>query len=89
MAAKLTRLTHEIAILHLVEGRCSICSSRSRRPVREVPDTLIRIGLPNEIITGAHTAPYPMGTMRTSLGIKVPGRKADHSPLSSAEVKNV
>jgi len=31
MAAKLTRLTHKIAIqLHLVAESCSICSSRSR-----------------------------------------------------------
>jgi hypothetical protein len=34
MAAKLTRLTHKIAIqLYLVAERCTICSSRSRRPV--------------------------------------------------------
>jgi hypothetical protein len=40
MAAKLTRLTHQIAIqLHLVAESCNICSSRSRRPVRELLDT--------------------------------------------------
>jgi hypothetical protein len=40
MAAKLTRLTHQIAIqLHLVAERCTICSSRSRRPVRKLLDT--------------------------------------------------
>jgi hypothetical protein len=40
MAAKLTRLTHKIAIqLHLVAERCTICSSRSRRPVRKLLDT--------------------------------------------------
>jgi hypothetical protein len=40
MAAKLTRLTHEIAIqLHLVAESCAICSSRSRRPVRKLLDT--------------------------------------------------
>jgi hypothetical protein len=40
MAAKLTRLTHKIAIqLHLVAESCSICSSRSRRPVRKLLDT--------------------------------------------------
>jgi hypothetical protein len=40
MAAKLTRLTHEIAIqLHLVAESCTICSSRSRRPVRKLLDT--------------------------------------------------
>jgi len=35
MAAKLTRLNHKIATqLHLVAETCTICSSRSRRPVR-------------------------------------------------------
>jgi hypothetical protein len=37
MAAKLTRLTHKIAIqLHLVANSCTICSSRSRQPVRKI-----------------------------------------------------
>jgi hypothetical protein len=40
IAAKLTRLTHKIAILpHLVAESCTICSSRSRRPVRKLLDT--------------------------------------------------
>jgi hypothetical protein len=40
MAAKLTRLTHKIAIqLHVVAEGCAICSSRSRRPVRKLLDT--------------------------------------------------
>jgi hypothetical protein len=40
MAAKLTRLTHNIAIqLHLVAESCTICSSRSRRPVQKLLDT--------------------------------------------------
>jgi len=35
MTAKLTRMTHTIAIqLHLEAESCAICSSRSRRPVR-------------------------------------------------------
>jgi hypothetical protein len=34
--------------------------------------------------SGAHTASYPMGTG----GRERPGRDADHSPPSSAEVKN-
>jgi hypothetical protein len=39
-AAKRTRLTHKIAIqLHLVAESCTICSSRSRRPVRKLLDT--------------------------------------------------
>jgi hypothetical protein len=34
MVAKLTRLTHKIAIqLHLVAESCTICSSHSRQPV--------------------------------------------------------
>jgi hypothetical protein len=37
MAAKLTTLTHKIAIqLCLVAESCTICSSRSRRPVRKL-----------------------------------------------------
>jgi hypothetical protein len=40
MAADLTRLTHKIAIqLQLVAESCTICSSRSRRPVRKLSDT--------------------------------------------------
>jgi hypothetical protein len=40
MAAKLTRLTHKIAIqLHIVAQTCTICSSRSRRLVRKILDT--------------------------------------------------
>jgi hypothetical protein len=40
MAARLTRLSHEIAIqLHLVAESCTICSARSRRPVRKLLDT--------------------------------------------------
>jgi hypothetical protein len=38
--AKLTRLVHKIAIqLHLVAEGCTICSFRSRRPVRKLLDT--------------------------------------------------
>jgi hypothetical protein len=37
IAAKLTRLTHKIAVqLHVVAESCTICSSRSRRPVRKL-----------------------------------------------------
>jgi hypothetical protein len=39
MAAKLTRLTHKIATqLHLVAESSTICSCRSRRPVRTILD---------------------------------------------------
>jgi hypothetical protein len=37
--------------------------------------------------SGAHLASYPMGARGSFLGIKLPGREADHSPIS-AEVKN-
>jgi hypothetical protein len=38
MATKLTRLIHKISIeLHLVTESCTICSSRSWRPVRKHP----------------------------------------------------
>jgi hypothetical protein len=41
MTAKLTRLAHKIVIqLHLVAESWSICSSRSRRPVRRLLDKL-------------------------------------------------
>jgi len=40
MAAKFTRLTHKVAIqLHPVVESCTICSSRSRRPVWKLLDT--------------------------------------------------
>jgi hypothetical protein len=37
--------------------------------------------------SGAHRTSYPMGTKGTSLGVKRPRGEADHSPPSSAEVK--
>jgi hypothetical protein len=37
--------------------------------------------------SGAHPASYPMGTRGSSMGLKWPGREADHSPPSSAEIK--
>jgi len=52
MAAKLTRLTHKIAIqLYLMTDNCTICSSRSRRPVRRLLDTPSYIPI-------SHVAPY-------------------------------
>jgi hypothetical protein len=38
--------------------------------------------------SGAHPASYPMDTGGSFPGVKRPGREADHSPPSSAEVKN-
>jgi hypothetical protein len=37
--------------------------------------------------SGAHPASHPMGTRGSFAGVKQPGREADHSPPSSAEVK--
>jgi hypothetical protein len=37
--------------------------------------------------SGAHPASYPVGTRDSFPGVKRPGREADHSPPSSAEVK--
>jgi hypothetical protein len=37
--------------------------------------------------SGAHPPSYPMGTRCSFPGVKRPGREADHSPPSSAEVK--
>jgi hypothetical protein len=37
--------------------------------------------------SGAHPASYSMGNRALSLGVKRPGREADHSPPSSGEVK--
>jgi hypothetical protein len=46
MAAKLTTLTHKIAIqLHLVAEICNICSYRTRRPVWKLSDTPSFTGL--------------------------------------------
>jgi hypothetical protein len=38
--------------------------------------------------SGVHPASYPTVPGNLSLGVKRPGREADHSPPSSAEVKN-
>jgi hypothetical protein len=37
--------------------------------------------------SGAHPASYPMGIRGPFLGVKRPEREADHSPPSSADVK--
>jgi hypothetical protein len=38
--------------------------------------------------SGAHPASYPVDTRGSFPGVKWPGREADHSRPSSAEVKN-
>jgi hypothetical protein len=53
MAAKPIRLAHKIAIqLHLVAESCTICSSRSRRPVRKLLDTLSCTSTPQTRLHG-------------------------------------
>jgi hypothetical protein len=50
MVAKLTRLTHNIAIqLHLMADGCAICSFRSRRPVRILLDTPLYVSRSCEV----------------------------------------
>jgi hypothetical protein len=39
--------------------------------------------------SGVHPASYPMGTGDSFPGVKRQGREADHSPLTSAEVKKM
>jgi len=54
MAAKLTRLTHKIAILlHLVAESWTICSSHSRQSVQKLLDTLL-YGNRNVIVKNRH-----------------------------------
>jgi hypothetical protein len=61
-------------------------------------DRMIRVRFPEETgifslhhcvqtDSGAHPGSYPMGTDTLSLGLKRPRREADHSPPSSAQVK--
>jgi hypothetical protein len=40
-----------------------------------------------QICCGVHPTFYPMGTGGSFLGVKRPGREADHSPPASAGVK--
>jgi hypothetical protein len=41
-----------------------------------------------KIVSGAHPVSNPMGTWALSPGVKWPRNETDHSPPSSAEVKN-
>jgi hypothetical protein len=100
MAAKLTRLTHKIGIeLHLLAESCTIYSCYFVFLVVMVYIYWVlgfdsRQGLGIFLFTTAsRTAPGPtqppiqwiQGAL--SLGVKQPGRVTDHSPASSAEVK--
>jgi hypothetical protein len=59
MAAKLIRVTHEIAIqLHLVAQSRAICSSRSRQPVwklLDIPSYAVKINVYKSDILGTPT----------------------------------
>jgi len=62
MAAKLTRLTHKIAIqLHLAAESYTILSSRSRRPVRKLLDTpcISEIHAESQVKRSRHTCRLP------------------------------
>jgi hypothetical protein len=54
------------------------------------PARIIDFSLPHNIQTGiaAHPVCYKIGTEGSFPRVKRPGREADHSPPSSAEVKN-
>jgi hypothetical protein len=55
-----------------------------------VPAVAGNFSLHHRVQNGSEALPssYPMGTGALSLGVKRPGREANHSPPSSAEVKN-
>jgi hypothetical protein len=57
---------------------------------REYLTTLKRFFVTHSVQTGsgAHPASYSVSTVGSFLGVKRPGREADHSPPSSAEIKN-
>jgi hypothetical protein len=60
MAAKLARMTYQIAIqVHLVAESCTICSSRSRRPVRILFGHIFVCRTPKNIV-GKYGHPYEL-----------------------------
>jgi hypothetical protein len=86
MAAKLTRLTHKIAIqLHLVAESCTICSPRSRRPDRKLlvtPSYLVRSGFEHEILVWiATTTVYtrPLKLITSSVDVNLVNKIRDFS----------
>jgi hypothetical protein len=85
MMAKLTRLTHKIAIqLHLVAESYTICSSRSRLPVRnllEAPSYTSVKFLLRKWQLGTHPASYLMGALGSFPGSKA--AEAWNSSLTS------
>jgi hypothetical protein len=65
----------------------AVCLLGFELPVVRFPAGVENFPLRHRVQTGsaAHQASYPMGTL--FLGVKRPGREADPSPPSSAEVK--
>jgi hypothetical protein len=63
---------------------------RSRRSGVRIPAGAEKFSLYHLIQTGSggHPASYPLDTMGSFPGVKRPGREADHSPPSNAEIKN-
>jgi hypothetical protein len=104
IAAKVTRLTHRIAIqLHLVAESCTICSSRSRWPVRKLLDTplyvslltlnstclYINIALSATDVSADRGKDHVLVTFTLlNQSQEAAGASSWHSPPSSAEVKN-
>jgi hypothetical protein len=59
MAAKLTIMTHKITIqLHLVVESYTICSSRSRRPVRKLLSYTLLYVKERKFVCYTHTHTY-------------------------------
>jgi hypothetical protein len=87
MAAKLTMLTHKIAIqLHLVVESCNICSSRCRRPVRillDTPSCVSNNDVPSILETKTNTTQLLRRHFPTVASLKLPNFsfKALHSVL--------
>jgi hypothetical protein len=69
MAAKFTRMIHKIVMqLHLVADSCTICSFRSRRPVRKLLDT------PSYYISGSRNSSV---SVVTRLRVGRPGYESE------------
>jgi hypothetical protein len=95
--AKRTRLTHKIAIqLHLVTESCTICSSRSRRPVWKLLDTRsyththIHTGRPGFNSRQGQWLDFFLFAIASRPSLEPTGGvcEVDYSPPSSTEVQN-
>jgi hypothetical protein len=81
MAAKLNRLTHKIAIqLHLLAESCTICSSRSRQPVRKLLDTPLYVFIAWYLDMHRNNFTFKMRTKGQQLGkTRHKGELSSHS----------